>query len=174
MTSPAFAQDGDWTGLYGGLQLDYTSVDLSAPGGGATVNEGNGLMYGLTGGYRRDLGQIVLGASATWTIGNFETPPVGGGADSSSFGSLATVGIEAGYDVGDFLVYGEVGHTWATRTDAGDSRRFEGGWQYGIGADFMLNDQVMIGGGITRTDLDDFGPNDVTVTAFGARAAIRF
>lgn len=169
----AQAQDADWTGLYGGLQLDFTTVDLTTPGGAAT-NDGNGLMYGLNGGYRHDLGQVVLGAAATLSLGNFDTPPSGGGSDAASFGSLATVGVEVGYDLGDVLVYGELGHTWATRTDAGDTRRFEGGLQYGIGADFMLNDQIMIGGGVSRFQLDDFGGDDATVTSFGARAAVRF
>ncbi len=170
----AQAQDADWTGLYGGVQLDMATVDLSIPNGGATTNDGNGLMYGLNGGYRRDLGQVVLGAAATLTFGNFDTPPVGGGSDASSFGSLATVGVEVGYDLGEVLVYGELGHTWATRTDAGNTRRFDGGLQYGIGADFMLNDQIMIGGGVSRTELDSFGGSDASITTFGARAAYRF
>ncbi len=174
ITSPAVAQDVDWTGLYGGVQLDFATVDLSIPGGGAATNDGNGLMYGLNGGYRRDLGQVVLGAAATLSFGNFDTDPVGGGSDGSSFGSLATVGVEVGYDLGDVLVYGELGHTWATRSDAGNTRRFEGGLQYGVGADFMLNDQIMIGGSVSQTDLDNFGSRDATVTTFGARAALRF
>ena len=120
------------------------------------------------------LPRIVLGATASLSFGNFDTPLVGGGGGDASFGSLATVGGEVGYDLGEFLVYGELGHTWATRSDAGDTRRFEGGLQYGIGADYMLNEQIMIGGGVSRIDLDDFGGSDASVTTFGARAAFRF
>ncbi|MEJ6389278.1 outer membrane beta-barrel protein [Gymnodinialimonas ulvae] len=170
----AQAQGSDWTGLYAGAQLDFADVELEVPGGGTTTADGDGLMYGLSGGYRQDLGQVVLGAAASLSFGNFDTPPVGGGGGDASFGSLATVGVEVGYDLGEFLVYGELGHTWATRSDAGDRRRYEGGVQYGIGADYMLNEQIMIGGGISRIDLDDFGGSDVTVTTFGARAAFRF
>jgi opacity protein-like surface antigen len=171
----AQAQGGEWSGVYGGVDLGIASVDLSVPGGGATTNEGSGLMFGLNGGYRRDFGQIVLGAAAGVSFGNFDTEPVTGPtASDPSFGSLATVGLEVGYDLGEFLLYGELGHTWATRSDAGGTRRFEGGLQYGIGADYMLTDQIMVGGGLTRTDLDDFGGSDATVTTFGARAALRF
>lgn len=173
-SSAAYAQDGDWTGLYAGATLDFATVDLMTPDSGVTTNDGDGLMFGLSGGYRQDLGQVVLGATASLSFSDFETPPVGGGSDDASFGSLATVGVELGYDLGEFLVYGELGHTWATRSDAGDRRRYEGGVQYGIGADYMLNEQIMIGGGISRIDLDDFGGSDATVTTFGARAAFRF
>jgi hypothetical protein len=173
-SSAAQAQDGDWTGLYAGAQLDFTTLDLTAPGTDVTTADGDGLMLGFAGGYRQDMGQVVLGATASLSFGNFDTPLVGGGGGDASFGSLATVGVEVGYDLGEFLVYGELGHTWATRSDAGDTRRFEGGLQYGIGADYMLNEQIMIGGGVSRIDLDDFGGSDASVTTFGARAAFRF
>lgn len=171
----AQAQSSDWTGLYGGAQLDLAHVDLSTIGTGITTNEGNGLMVGATGGYRFDLGTLVLGASATLSLGAVDAPPVVGVVPQDPrLSSLATVGVEAGYDLGEFLVFGEIGYSWATLRDTAGSRRFDSGVQFGIGADYMLTDSVIVGGGISRTDFDGFAGSDVSVTSFGLRAAFRF
>ncbi|WP_224815497.1 outer membrane beta-barrel protein [Hasllibacter sp. MH4015] len=175
MATQATAQDAAWSGLYGGVNIDITSLRMQTIGGGATTNEGDGLMAGLEGGYRHDLGDIVLGANASLMFGNVEAAPVGGAtANDPSLTALATVGIEAGYDLGNVLVYGGIGYSWATMRDTSDTRRFDSGAQFGIGADFMLNEDWIVGGGITRTTLDAFNGSDVRATSFGLRAAYRF
>lgn len=169
------AQGADWTGLYGGAQIDLAMVDMSNLGGGATTNEGNGLMFGATGGYRFDLGNVVLGTSATVSFGSVRVPPVGAPVPQDpALNALMTVGVEAGYDLGQVLVFGEIGHTWATMRNIAGSRRYESGMQYGVGADYMLSDMVIVGGGVTHTNLDNFSGSDVSVTSFGLRAAYRF
>jgi len=171
----AQAQGTDWSGLYGGAALDFTRVELSPVDGASVSNEGNGLMIGAEGGYRYDLGQVVLGATASLMFGSVDVPPVIGNVPQDPvLNALMTVGIEAGYDLGEVLVYGGIGHTWSTMRTIAGNRRFESGYQFGIGADYMLTDTIMVGGGISRTVLDDFSGSDVQTTSFGVRAAYRF
>lgn len=171
----AQAQSTDWSGLYGGAALDFTRVEISNPGSGAVTNEGNGLMIGAEGGYRYDLGQVVLGATASVMFGSVHAEPVVGSVPQDpALNTLMTVGVEAGYDLGQVLVYGGIGHTWSSMRTIAGSRRFESGIQYGIGADYMLTDTIMVGGAISQTILDDFSGSDVQATSFGLRAAYRF
>lgn len=175
MSTAAQAQDDAWTGLYGGLGLDFTNVRIVPLAGGAATNEGNGLLVGAQGGYRYDLGDIVLGANAEVTFGGIEVPPVAGPIPiNPSLDMLAGVGIEAGYDLGDLLVYGGVGYTWATATNAAGNRMYDSGSEFGIGADYMLTDTMIVGGGVTRLNLNNFGGSDFRATSFGLRAAFRF
>jgi hypothetical protein len=171
----AHAQSADWTGLYGGAALDFTRIELANSGTGAVTNDGSGLMIGAEGGYRYDLGQVVVGATASLMVGSVQAPPVVGvAAQDPALNALMTVGIEAGYDFGQVLVYGGVGHTWSTMRTIAGSRRFESGYQFGIGADYMLSDTVLIGGGVSQTILDNFSGSDVEAMSFGLRAAYRF
>lgn len=174
MGSAAQAQGTDWSGLYGGVVLDFASVEIENSTG-AVTNDGNGLMAGLEGGYRYDLGDIVLGANTSVIFGSVDIPPVTGALPQNpSLDFLASVGIEAGYDLGQVLVYGGIGYSWATATNASNNRIYDSGAQFEIGADYMLSDTVIVGGGITRTNLDDFNGSDMRVTSFGLRAAYRF
>ena len=111
----AHAQGADWSGLYGGVALDFTTVELANPGNGNVTNDGSGLMIGAEGGYRYDLGSVVVGATASLMFGDVNAPPVVGTVPRDpALNALMTVGIEAGYDLGQVLVYGGIGHTWST------------------------------------------------------------
>lgn len=172
--APAAAQDTDWTGFYAGGQLEFTSVDIDTPAG-VTVNDGNGLMVGAMGGYRYDLGNVVLGATGSVIFGNVAVEPVVPAVTPDpTLDMLFRAGIEIGYDLGPVLVTGGIGQTFAVMTNAANSRQSEFGSYYGIGADFMLNEDIMIGADVTRTNLDNFSGSDVTVTSFGIGAAYRF
>lgn len=172
--APASAQSTDWSGFYAGGQLEFASVDIDTPGG-VTLNEGNGLMLGAFGGYRFDLGDVVLGATGSATFGNVGVEPLVPAATlDPTLDMILRAGIEIGYDLGPVLVTGGVGQTFAVMTDAANSRQSEFGSYFGIGADFMLNEDVMIGADVTRTNLDNFSGSDVSVTSFAIGAAYRF
>lgn len=174
VAAPASAQTTDWSGFYAGGQLEFASVDIDSTAG-ATVNEGSGLMIGAAGGYRFDLGNVVLGATGSAVFGNVGASPVTPAATPDpTLDTLLRAGIEIGYDLGPVLVTGGVGQTFAIMTNSSNRRQSEFGSYYGIGADYMLNDQIMIGADITRTNLDNFSGQDVSVTSVGIGAAYRF
>jgi len=171
----AQAQGTDWSGFYAGGQLEFASVTGEPLGGGATINEGNGLMFGANGGYRFDLGNVVLGANAAAMFGSVNTSPVVAVATPDpTLDLLLRAGIEVGYDLGPVLVHGGIGQTFAIMTNPANRRQTEFGAYFGIGADYMLTDDIMIGADITRTNLDNFAGSDVSVTSFGIGAAYRF
>ncbi|OAN75350.1 hypothetical protein A8B78_16425 [Jannaschia sp. EhC01] len=174
VAAPASAQNTDWTGFYAGGQLELARVDIDTPGG-VTLNEGSGLMVGAFGGYRYDLGNVVLGATGSATFGNVGVEPlIPAATPDPTLDMLIRAGIEIGYDLGPVLVTGGVGQTFGVMTNAANSRQSEFGSYYGIGADYMLNEDIMIGADITRTNLNNFSGQDVTVTSFGIGAAYRF
>lgn len=174
VTAPVHAQAIDWTGFYAGGQLEFASVDIDTTGG-TTVNEGSGLMIGAAGGYRFDLGDVVLGATGSALFGNVNVAPLTAAATPDpTLDMLLRAGIEIGYDLGPVLVTGGVGQSFGVMTNAANSRQSEFGHYFGIGADYMLNDDVMIGADITRTNLDNFSGQDVSVTSIGIGAAYRF
>lgn len=174
VSAPAYAQGTDWTGFYAGGQLEMASVDIDSSGGG-TVNEGSGLLIGAMGGYRFDLGNVVMGATGSAMFGNVSVDPlVTAATPDPTLDMLLRAGIEIGYDLGPILVTGGVGQTFSVMTSAANRRQSEFGSYFGIGADYMLNEDVMIGADITRTNLDNFSGQDVSVTSFGIGAAYRF
>lgn len=170
----AQAQATDWTGFYAGGQLELASVDIDSTAGVA-LNEGNGLMIGAMGGYRFDLGNVVMGALGSVQFGNVGVSPlVAAATPDPTLDALFRAGIEIGYDFGPVLVTGGVGQTFAVMTNASNRRQSEFGSYFGLGADYMLTDDIMIGADITRTNLDNFSGADVSVTSFGIGAAYRF
>lgn len=174
LAAPVHAQAADWTGFYAGGQLEMAGVDIDTTGG-TTVNEGNGLVIGAMGGYRLDLGQVVMGATGSALFGNVSAAPlVAAATPDPTLDALFRAGIEIGYDLGPVLVTGGVGQTFAIMTTAANRRQSEFGSYFGVGADYMLNENVMIGADITRTNLDNFSGQDVSVTSFGIGAAYRF
>lgn len=174
VAAPAGAQTIDWSGFYAGAQIDFANVEIDTSGG-TTVNDGNGLMFGIAGGYRFDMGNVVFGATGSASFGSVAAEPSTAVATPDpTLDTLLRAGIEIGYDLGPLLVTGGVGQAFAIMTDASNRRGSEFGSYYGLGADYMLNDQVMIGADITRTNLDNFSGQDVSVTSFGIGAAYRF
>lgn len=174
IAAPVTAQTTDWSGYYAGGQLEIAAVDIDSTAG-AALNEGSGAMIGAFGGYRFDLGDVVLGATGSASFGRVGADPiVPVAAPDPTLDVLLRAGIEIGYDLGPVLVSGGVGQTFAVMTNAASNRQTEFGSYFAIGADFMLNGDIMIGADITRTNLDNFSGSDVSVTSFGVGAAYRF
>lgn len=171
---PASAQNTDWSGFYAGGQLEFARANLDDTAG-TTLNEGNGLMLGASGGYRFDNGDVVFGVTGAALFGRTSLEPeMAAATPDPTLNTLLRAGIELGYDLGPVLVTGGVGQTFGIMTDETDTRRTEFGSYFAIGADYMLSDDVMVGAEITRTNLDNFAGSDLTVTSFGVGAAFRF
>lgn len=157
----------DWSGFYGGAQIEYGDVD----GEGPLAGEGDGALYGVFGGYRYDFGSFVLGAEIDLNAADIDL-------DDTLDGSLDAVyrlGVEAGFDAGPALIYGTAGYAYAEAdTAVGD---LEGdGYFFGAGIDYLITEQVTIGAEILQHEFDDFDGTgvDISATTFGVNAAFRF
>jgi opacity protein-like surface antigen len=174
VAAPVTAQTMDWSGFHAGGQVETASVTMQTSGGTET-HDGNGLMIGVTGGYRFDLGNVVMGATGGAQFGSVDVSPNSpSGLPDPTLNTLLRAGIEVGYDLGPVLVTGGVGQTFAIMTDETDERESEFGSYFALGADYMLNEDIMVGAEVTRTILNNFGSSDVRATSVGIGAAYRF
>ena len=155
--------DGNWNGAYAGLSLGYGRID-----GGS--DDESGLIGGVLGGYRWDLGQTVLGVELDYKGGNIESD-----ANSAKLDEATRLKLQAGYDLGRTLVYVTAGPAWAKGDVFGESAS-DSGWFAGLGVDYQLNDQWVIGGEATFNKFDNF--DNTGVNFYGKtvelRAAYRF
>ena len=164
---PAAPIGTDWSGFYGGVQLDYGDVT----GEGALDGEGDGALFGIFGGYRYDFGDFVVGGELDLTAAEIDL-------DNTLNGSLDNVlrlGVEAGFDAGPALIYGTAGVAYASAdTAAGDLE--DDGFFFGAGVDYLLTDQIVLGAEVLQHEFDDFDGSgvDVSATTFGINAAFRF
>jgi opacity protein-like surface antigen len=168
----------DWTGFYGGLQLEtFASGGLSVPAAGASVDM-EGTVGGIFAGYRHDLGSYVVGAELDYMVGTagYDLPGSAGFPDFDV--TLARFGGEVGYDFGRFLVSGAAGYANIT-LELGSASESLDGFYYGLGADYRLTDQITLGGELLRHefDLDNTGATAGTefdLTTFGINVAYNF
>ncbi|GAB5446406.1 outer membrane protein [Gymnodinialimonas sp.] len=171
---PAPAPVGyDWTGLYGGIQLEYGDVDADTTAG-VDAADGDGVLYGLFGGYRYDFGNIVLGAEVDLNLADIDLDDPAG----TTIGSLDAVhrlGAEVGYDAGPALVYGTAGVAQATAT-VGGAELQDTGYFFGAGVDYLVTDQIILGAEVLQHEFEDLDSSglDVSATTFGISAAFRF
>ncbi len=165
--APAPVAGGDWTGFYAGAQIEYGDVDLS----GALTENGTGGLAGLFAGYRYDFGSYVIGGELDINAADVSLPAAGGDLDM-----VSRLGVEAGFDAGPALFYGTVGAAHAS-VDAGANTLSGNGYFYGIGVDYAVTDQIVLGAELLQhefEDFDDVSGLDVGATTFGISAALRF
>lgn len=165
--APAPVAGADWTGFYAGGQLEYGDVDVS----GALDENGTGALGGIFAGYRYDFGSYVIGGEIDINAADIDLPAAGGNLDS-----VARLGLEAGFDAGPALIYGTAGAARAT-VDAGADTLAGNGYFYGVGVDYALTDQIVLGAELLQhefEDFDDVDGLDVGATTFGVSAALRF
>ncbi|MGB7263350.1 MAG: outer membrane beta-barrel protein [Albidovulum sp.] len=153
---------GDWTGGYVGAQLGYGDVS-------ATGLDGDGLLYGLRGGYDWDLGNWVVGAGVDWDKTDIDLGTTAG----DQLDSVARLKLRAGYDLGQTLVYGTAGAARA-KADIGGVSRSDNGWFAGIGAEYALTDQWSVGGEILTHQFNDFDSTGIDVDATTATVNVGF
>jgi len=166
MPEPAPIASADWTGFYAGAQIEYGDVDVSGP----SNSDGTGGLAGVFAGYRYDFGNYVIGGEIDLNAADIDLPGVG------TLDTVGRIGLEAGYDAGPTLFYGTVGAARAL-VDAGANTLGGNGYFCGVGVDYALNDQVVLGAEVLRHEFDDFDNTpglDVGATTVGVSAALRF
>jgi hypothetical protein len=170
---PALAQDGDWSGAYGGVSLGYGEL---GDAGGADVS---GYTYGAHAGYAYDFGVIVLGGELDivggdigGVVGTLDDPS--GTLFRMDIDSIARAKLRLGYDAGDLQPYATFGA--AQMTTSGDIGDSDTGYFYGAGLDYQVGDRFRIGGEVLRHEFDDFADSgtDLSVTTLGARVTFDF
>ncbi|ABD54872.1 outer membrane protein [Jannaschia sp. CCS1] len=163
----------DWSGFYGGVQLEYGDVTADTAAG-VEAATGDGALYGLFGGYRYDLGNVVVGAELDLNLADIDLDDPTG-ATIGSLDSVHRLGAEVGYDAGPALLYGTVGVAQATAT-LGAADLQDNGYFYGAGIDYLVTDQITVGAEVLQHEFDDFDGTglDISATTFGINAAFRF
>jgi outer membrane immunogenic protein len=157
----------DWTGWYGGAALGYGSV-----GSNGTFDGGSGAIGGLLGGYRYDFGNWVGGVEADYDWSNID---MGNATSNASLDSAYRLKLQAGADLGRTFLYGTVGIARANTTVDGSSLSGNG-WVAGIGADYAVSENWLVGGEALYNKFNDFGGSghNGDLTTIKARVAYRF
>lgn len=165
----------DWTGAYGGAQIDLI-VDGLLSDGGAPLADVEGTLFGGFIGYRHDFGTLVLGAELDAMFGNSTAAGVGGNlpiADPDIGTTLLRAGVEVGVDLGPVLAYGTAGAAWIDWESNGGS---DGdGYFAGLGADMRLSENTTLGIEVLHHRFEDFGgTGELEFTTVGLNVAFRF
>lgn len=161
--APAAAVSRDWTGFYAGLQAGQGDFTASRTGSIELQRRSADVdALGIHAGYLRDFGRFVAGAELAFDKVDAE------GAPSSI--DMMRVRARLGYDLGRFLPYLNLG--LGRLSDTGESYS---GMTYGIGADYLVTDRILVGLDYSRTALDDVGPGiDADMDLIQIRASYRF
>ncbi|MEQ9259567.1 MAG: outer membrane beta-barrel protein [Roseovarius sp.] len=155
----AEAQSGyDWTGFYVGGMAGYGELDPNSNAANLIQPDSDDAVYGLLAGYNYQFSnRFVLGIEADWASANMSsTTPCFNPAFNCNAGmdSIATLRARAGVALDRVLLYGTAGYAhmeYSGYTQAiGPNTVFPdssdiGGWTYGVGLDYALNDRVTIG-----------------------------
>jgi outer membrane immunogenic protein len=151
----------DWSGVYIGLGLGSQTLSGDVDGTDMTLS--------LHGGYNMDLGDFVVGAEVDYSLMAVDLD--GGGEMKNAMSAK----VRAGYDMGDLLPYASLGMQRAAfNTGSGDVT--SNGVLYGVGVDYKLSDNLILGGELTRASFDDFdgASNDAEHTKFGVNISMSF
>lgn len=135
---------GNWTGFYAGLQLGSGDATLSFSGDSEREDINAG---GFHLGYMRDFGQVVAGGEFVFDRVTLSD----GDADEGAY--LGRLRGRVGYNAGRFMPYVTLGT--AALVGEEDSDLSESGFTYGIGADFRVTDNLLIGLDYSRSEFAD-------------------
>jgi len=158
----AYAQDS-WTGGYGGIALGYHDVTAKIAGVKGSAHD-TGL--GVFGGYQQDLGQYVVGGEISYDTAKKHGVKI----------NALKINARVGYDAGQFLPYVTAGFARVEYKEPGYKLK-DNGYSIGIGLDYAVNQQFVIGGEISRTNTrfnTDAGKLKTHIDTFKIRGAYRF
>lgn len=157
---------GNWTGFYAGVQLGAGDATLSFSGESESEDINAG---GFHLGYMRDFGQVVVGGEFAFdrvTLSN-------GDEDEGAY--LGRLRGRVGYNAGRFMPYVTLGS--AALVGEEDSDLSESGFTYGIGADFRVTDNFLVGLDYSRStfaDVLDAPGLDLDADLLQVRASYKF
>lgn len=163
---PYVAPGVDWSGAYVGAQLGYGDVDSNGAG-----LDGHGLLGGIHGGYRWDMGNWVAGGELSWDKASIDL----GATAGDEIDSIAALKLMAGREIGNSLVYGTVGAAHA-KASVGGTDLSDDGLVYGLGFDYAVNDRWTVGGEVLQHKFDDFDASgtDFDATTIKAKVGLKF
>jgi opacity protein-like surface antigen len=155
----ALAQGG-WTGFYVGGHIAATDTEVSFAGPGTSENSTG---FGLHAGYNHNLNdRFVLGGELS--RGKLEYSDLAFDEDLTS----ERVKIRLGYTTGSALFYGVAGYARIS-----DSDEDEDGHTLGLGVDYKLTSNVLLGAELLYDSFSAEGI-DLDVTSLSFRVSYRF
>ena len=160
------AADTDWTGFYAGLQ--YVSPNAEYFEGSDQDDVPFSDTAGVFLGYDYDFGKFVLGGELTYN--KFDD-------DQALFGETAHYQLRArlGADLGSALTYVTVG---ATKIELLEQSGLDAsGLTYGIGAEYLVNDNFSVGFEYSLNNFDEINDSpelEANVDLLQLRASYRF
>ncbi|MGY6409737.1 MAG: outer membrane protein [Alkalilacustris sp.] len=152
----------DWTGFYLGGRAGY--MDLGRDIGG------DGWFGGLQAGYLQDFGNgFAAGGEVSYDRGNIGIT-LGGAEIGLGVREVLRVAGRAGVTTGDFFIFGTAGAARARVPGLGS----ETGPFGGVGVDYMLTDNIILGGEVLYHRFSDFAGSGLSVGATTAKARVSF
>lgn len=165
--APAVA---DWTGFYGGLSYGQLDGEFTRPGLRNDLDGGTN--PGLFLGYNMQSGNLVYGAELGYTFVNDATQD-NAPAGEDGLGDIIDLSGRVGYAFGNALIYGRLGYSMANYDFATRDADFNG-ISYGLGADFLVTDNIFLGLDYTQRDLEDDTDLKLDASTFGLRVGYKF
>ncbi|MCA8879052.1 MAG: porin family protein [Rhodobacteraceae bacterium] len=146
-----------WAGGYVGAQAGY------GWGSQGQSFDGNTWLGGLNAGFQGQTGAWVYGAEAEYDWA---------GDDINGLGLLK---LRGGYATGNALVYAVAGGAYGDMDIRGKGYT-DWGWLVGLGVDYMVTDNVFVGGEVDYMDWDEFDNSgkDIAETVATVRVGYKF
>lgn len=150
LADTAVAQD--WSGAYVGVQAansDYTNSYFNNGVFDGLPVDGGGSMNGVFAGYNHQIGNVVLGGEIAYLSGE----PAYDLFPGFFYGDMLDLKARAGYSLGRVLPYAVVGWSKTEWTNGSLATVDADGFAYGIGAEILVTDQVLVGLEYLQRDL---------------------
>ena len=165
--APVAAPRFDWTGAYAGAALGFGRLTTSAG------ERGTSAAGGFFGGYRWDMGDVVVGAEAQLAPMAFGSPTLASGDRLRAGAALL---LSAGTPVtadGRTLAYAGAGPAML-RTSGPAGSETSTGLTGQLGVDHMLTDTIMLRGSVSYTAINGVGSANDRTRTLGAGVGLAF
>lgn len=159
----------DWTGFYVGGSVGTISISDDDD----QTEDIDGNTYGLHAGYMFDLGSVVAGGEIDYAWATLEDD-VAFDIDGEADVNILRFKGRLGFDAGSFLPYVTAGIATLTSDDNDIPDLEENGTVYGIGADFAVTPNILVGGEFLRHNFEDAEPSALEADTMSLRASFKF
>ena len=150
----------DWSGAYVGLSYGFASGDYSFSYIDRDMDDGS--LTQLFGGYQVQRGALVYGGELAF--GSAQDTVVTG-FPTAQVTDIIDLKGRVGYASVDFLIYGVLGYTMGGYSDDQPGSEWDiGGINYGIGVDYAISDNFVIGAEYLIRDLSGDNPGGTNIT----------
>lgn len=161
----------DWNGVHAGLSLGANTIN-EISGDFEESEADSSTAFGVFGGYAIQNNDFVFGGEVAFLRAPDLEFDIDGNVYSPDFDILDLKG-RAGYALNNILFYGVAGVSRISESENDDNAN---GFNFGVGADYDLGNNIVIGANYlarrTKVDVDD--DVDVNLDTFAFRTALRF